>query len=160
MIEEKVQNEKIGMMIFTETHLSEDHFDAEIDIKGFEQFRTDRTGNTKRGGVITYVRDDLAPGSTIRLSASVGNIEYLVLDVPAVELTLIGIYRPPLSNPNDFETVINNIAETIEDGSPTLRTLVFTGDLNFPIINWELNEIYGGSASDRRQALLLLEFFE
>ena len=49
MIEEKVGDENIGVMIFTETHLSEDHLDAETHIRGYDQFRSNRNGNAKRG---------------------------------------------------------------------------------------------------------------
>ena len=107
-----------------------------------------------------YVRDDLAPGSTVRKGESIGNIEYLILDIPVMKLTLIGIYRPPHSSTQDFERVIGSIVATAEECEPSMKTLVLTGDLNLPIINWQQNEIYGGTAADRRQGSLLMDLFE
>ena len=109
MINEKAKEENVGLMFFTETHLGKDHKEAEVKMKGFEHHRSERSEYSRRGGVIFYIRNDLSSGSSILDSGSTGNIEYIVVDVPILEIIVVIIYRPPSSCANEFERVLIKI---------------------------------------------------
>ena len=160
MIREKAMNENIGIILLTETHISAEHTEAEVHMTGFEHYRSDRDGNARRGGVILYVRDDLASGCSVSGTGSIGNIEYLVLKVPILEVTIVAVYRPPSSSTCEFERVMMDIKCKIAEDHGNLPALVYAGDLNLPIIDWNKGKIQGGTIADKSQASFLLEFFE
>ena len=160
MIGEETAERNLGLICFTETHLCADHLDAEINIAGFIHYRSDRTGNSKRGGVIVYIKEELAAGTIVLASGSVGHIEYLLLKVSSLDIAVLAIYRPPLSETSNFETVIRQVEQDLTENNLDTTTLILTGDLNLPIISWEEQNIDGGTAADRRQASILLNFLE
>ena len=43
---------------------------------------------------------------------------------------------------------------------PSLASLIYCGDLNFPNLKWPSANIEGGTHSDRLQAQLMLDFFQ
>ena len=159
-IGEEAAEKNLGLICFTETHLCADHMDAEVNISGFSHYRSDRPGDSKRGGVIVYLKEDLAAGTKILVSGSIGNIEYLLLSVCSLNLTVLCVYRPPLSEASNFEAVLSNVESSLAENDLDMSTLIFTGDLNLPIISWVGSDIYGGTAGDRRQASTLLHFLE
>ena len=160
MLGETADQLDLGIICLTETHLCADHVEAEVAINGFVPFRSDRPGNSRRGGIILYLRDELAPGTEELCQGSNSNIEYLVLRVKTISLTVIAIYRPPMSDAENFEKTLKTIKETVSRAHGTMPTLLLTGDLNFPIVNWDSLDISGGTSSDRRQASALLNFFQ
>ena len=159
MLKETAKSEGVGIMALTESHLNSDYHEGEITIESFTHFRADRTDGVRKGGVIVFVRTDLAPGARIVAAGSHGNIEYLVLKVAAVNLNLVCIYRPPTSDAQAFMDVISKIKCCLVKQPPSSEALFYCGDLNFPIINWSLSAIQGGTTSSQRQARALLEFF-
>ena len=92
---ETAVDENICIISLTETHLDNTYLEAEISLDGFESFRSDRAMGQRRGGVITYLRNDLDPGTKILKSGSVGNVEFQILFIKKVEILYIVIYRPP-----------------------------------------------------------------
>ena len=61
----------------TESHLNPEILDAEVTLKNYTSFRTDRKNRT-HGGVITYIRNDIAPSTKILKSFSNSQVELLV----------------------------------------------------------------------------------
>ena len=64
------------IIAITESHLNQDISDAEIQIEGFNSFRSDRIGNTK-GGVIVYINAKWESQPQVLAAGSVNLIEYL-----------------------------------------------------------------------------------
>ena len=116
MIGETADECNIGIICLTETHLCTDHVEAEVAIKGFVPFRSDRPGSSKRGGVILYLRDELAPGTEEVCRGSNSNIEYLVIRIKTLNLTVVAIYRPPMSDSDNFEKTLKTIEENLSTG--------------------------------------------
>ncbi|KAK3888613.1 hypothetical protein Pcinc_007339 [Petrolisthes cinctipes] len=114
-----------------ESHLNHNIKDAEVTIAGYTSFRTDRT-NTTKGGIITYLKDELAPYSEVILSSSTSNIEAQVLHIKRLDLILITIYRHPACT--DFKTTLENIRTVLDKIPPPSPTIFITGDFNFPNI--------------------------
>ena len=81
MLEEILIAENTLLISITETHLkpSAGIKEAEISIKNFVTFRTDRANERKKGGVMNYVRDDLASETSVIISNSNEFVELLIL---------------------------------------------------------------------------------
>ena len=69
----------------TETHLNPDILDVEIQIDGYNLFRSDRL-NRSHGGVCIYVRKDLAVKSELKDSNSF--CDSLILHIPQLNLVI------------------------------------------------------------------------
>ena len=160
MILDLAIEENIGIIAITESHLNEYYLESEVHILGYSHYRADRKAGTRKGGIIVYVRNDLSPGLKILAFGSVGKIEYIVLHLETLKLIYVVIYRPPASEKEHFEAVMKDIACELDINDANMSNIVFTGDLNLPIINWNTHTISGGSASDRSQATSLLNFFQ
>ena len=93
------------------------------------------------------------------MAGSIGCIEYQVICIEKIDLTLVTIYRPPTAKSDDFRQVIQEIKTIIQNTNPEPR-LAVTGDLNFPTLNWDLQTIGACSTETRLQAQTLLDFFE
>ena len=127
-------------MCLTETHLNPDILDAQITMKGYNLFRSDRS-NRSHGGVCIYVRKDLAVKSEVKDSNSF--CHSLILHIPQLKMILANIYRPP-NCPEPLFT------QTLEYASSFLRNMecnyqrandyLIFGDFNFPFLNFKDGE--------------------
>ena len=95
VLKECAINDDAGIITLTESHLNEDYLESEIVIEGYTSFRIDRRRGTRKGGVITYLENKIAIGSTLVTGDSIGNIEYMMLKIPRLKLLYVAIYRPP-----------------------------------------------------------------
>lgn len=157
LLSESIHHQDALIVAFTESHLNHNIKDAEVTIAGYTSFRTDRT-NTIKGGVITYIKDELAPYTEVNLSSCVSNTEAQVLHIKRLDLIFITIYRPPACT--DFKTTLENIRIALDKIPPPSPTIIITGDFNFPIINWTTDTINSGTSADKSQAQLFLTFIE
>ena len=146
----------------TETHLSEDILSAEVQIPGYTLYRSDRQGGRTHGGCAIYCRDDL----TVKERAKYSNnfCESQVIELKELDLILVNIYRPPNSPFQLFQDTLEKVQEAINEDST--KTLLATGDYNFPFISWPSKRIYSRDeepeqmSSEKRQAKLLLNWAE
>ena len=154
-------------IVLTETHLNPNIVDAEIHLKNYTLYRSDRVGRS-HGGVCTYVRNDLA--AEIILKDSNSYCDTLVLKVHQLNLFLINVYRPPGCKSQLFiQTVesLRNLLKNTEQYSQSAPNILIFGDFNFPNIIWRQGSGYLNQQSDtrtlgeeRKQAICLLEFAE
>ena len=155
LLRDTAETENVDIIVLTESHLNDSHLKGEVEIEGFENYRSDRAA-----GVIVYVKRFLIPGAELISANSIGNIEYLVLHLKLLDSLLITIYRPPNPESADFKTVMGNISKNIEDLSQYLPRIILTGDLNFPSVNWDDYSIESCNRKTREQARMLLDLFE
>ena len=158
MIKEMAFLGELGIIALTESHLNSDYHEGEIAIPNYFNFRADRSQGTRGGGVIIYVHKTISTGAKLELAESHGNIEYVVLTIPACNMTLVCVYRPPAAEYNAFASALSKIHSTLIQ-VPGQNSLVFCGDLNFPNIKWPSTAIEGGTQSARLQAQAMLELF-
>lgn len=140
----------------TETHLTDDIKEAEVHFSNYVHFRTDRS-ERKKGGVITFVKETLASNTEVLLSESNSFIEVQMIHVRSLDLVYVNIYRPPACPRNKFGDQLMKIRDVINNLPPPMPTIILTGDVNFPLINWDSETVYGGTADMRAQAEEFLE---
>ena len=160
LLTEMAQTENAVIISLTETHLTEDIREAEIEIPNFVPYRTDRPKQKKKGGVITYVANYLAAKTKLLFSESNLYTECQVLYIKDIDWVYINIYRSPACPTNKFNKQLIKISEVISSLPSPMPTIMLTGDLNFPLIDWELESVYGGAGDMRTQAEALLQFAE
>ena len=157
LLSELAQEEKALIISLTESHLSENIKEAEIKIQNYTPFRTDRY-QRKKGGVVSYIHDSIAAPTEILLSESNSYTEAQVLYIKDVNLILINIYRPQACPAQKFIEPLNKIQAILHNLPPPMPNIMLTGDLNLPLMNWESESVYGGTAEMRLQATALLNF--
>ena len=110
-------------------------------MQNYTIFRQDRTLGIKKGGVMIYIRKDLALNTIELTGGSRGNCEYQIIHLTDSNLVLINMYRPPNAKLDDFKAQMEEINRVIDDIGNPLPTLILTGDFNFPELRWPEDKI-------------------
>ena len=145
MLKELAFEQKALLIALTESHLNEGVKEAEINIEGFNIYRKDRTSNIK-GGVITYLKNDLAKSAKELTSGEIGLIEYQCIHIKDPNILLMNVYRSPYAAPQDFQQVLNILEDTAFRCHDS--TTLLTGDFNFPRIKWVNGEATNRTDTD------------
>ena len=97
-------------VILTETWLTSDINDAEVNIDGYTIYRSDRKVRM-RGGAAIYLRNDLNG----KLESSYSNtvVEYVIVKVKKLDTLFISIYRPPDTSNNEWSLAIKSLNDDI-----------------------------------------------
>ena len=161
MIHEMAVDSRAWMVGLTESHLSQEIVDGEVAMAGYEMFRVDRTAGTRGGGVIVYLRDDVARMSGYFRGESMGYVEFLVFYIEKINVIFSIIYRLE-GHPEQFYEVLQRLDSYIASFGEPCPNIVITGDFNFPNIDWKTLKVKGDSKSreEKEQALRLLSFME
>ena len=130
-------NHSLGIGL-TETWLSEDIDNAEIQIEDFSIFRADRS-HRSRGGVAAYFRSDLLCKSAF--SFSNGVCEALLVKCKKLYIVFGVLYRPPNTAVEEWKQCIKVVEEEIDQiqAHGDYRTVVLMGYFNFPNLKWDDN---------------------
>lgn len=124
----------IKIIILTESHLKEEIKDSEIQIKGFNIHRCDRT-DINQGGVIIYTHQSLEINEEKTTKFSNGCCELLTLNISSLNTHIVCLYRPP-------NTKSEKLSEPIKIADEYFNTvqkdkIIFIGDMNLPFISWK-----------------------
>ena len=79
MLAETMRESNTVVAALCETHLREEILDAEINVEGYRIYRSDRLAGMRKGGVLMYVREDVAADMEVLSSGSTGEAEWLVV---------------------------------------------------------------------------------
>ena len=122
----------IPFFALTETHLKSRHFDAEVNINGYNIFRADRI-KRHQGGSALYVNKSLAVTKSLSHSNSFCETEGIFIQ--PLNLVVFSVYRPPAATQAYFEESISMMQDFINQlDSPEVLVL---GDFNFPFVSWK-----------------------
>ena len=99
-------------MSLTETHLSPNILDAEINIQDFNILRQDRKDRT-HGGVLIYIKKQFV--TNILSSNSNQFCDYLLVEIPELLLIMGVLYRPPNCPKDKFISQMTNINDKVND---------------------------------------------
>ena len=157
----------------TESHLNAGVLDAEISIEGMNVYRSDRK-QRMRGGVVTYVREDLAVAAEFKHSNCY--CDSLALHIPLLDLALVTIYRPPGCPEFKFKECLEEVTawlHSLEGGHNAAPTILMSGDFNLAFLHkWDgetIEAMKAGTtcpragksvAEEKKQALHLIDFVE
>ena len=73
-------------------------------------------------------------------------------------IVIINVYRPPDCPTEKIISPLNELrTKLIEIGNP-MPNIIFTGDLNFPIIDWQMETVDGRTHEKQVQANAFLQF--
>ena len=146
----------------TETWLK-DQKEAEIHIEGFTHKRHDRKRkkSTNRGrdsgGVLLYLRNDIATTAENIIEYSDGVIGILGIHIKDINLVIIVIYRQPDDEVNNhrststqFGKAIKVINDALEDLPTPTPEIVLCGDFNLPHVQWPEGKCRTGVSTDER----------
>ena len=113
----------------TETHLSQDIDDNEINIENYTLFRIDR--NRHGGGIAIYCRSELEP--TLISSLNVQGIEIFWIQVTVQKNKILfgTCYRPPNQTADERKIFIDGLHSTFETIIDKIKKpFVLLGDFN------------------------------
>ena len=142
---EFVIDNRIIIMNFTETWLNKT-IEEEANINGFNIFRGDRK-DCKQGGTAIYLHEKIE--AELIGSFSENKCEMVAIKVPSLNIVNIVSYRPPHSKMHDFKPMYNKIGELLSNLGRPDPTIIWTGDFNFPFVQWK-ECISGGCMWDFR----------
>ena len=135
MLSVLAQKERALIITLTESHLSDNIKEAEIKIQNYVPLRTDRSDQRKKGGVITYLHNELAVSTDMLFSESNSYTEAQILQIQDVNMIFINIYRPPACPITKFLEPLKKIQDVLQNFPSLMPIIMLTGDLNFPLIN-------------------------
>ena len=130
---EYVEENKIILMNFTETWLNNE-IKEEAKINGYNEFRGDRE-EFKQGGTAIYLHDKIK--GVLLTSFSKNKCEMVAIKVATLNLINIVSYRPPHTKMIDFKPMLDEIKDIFNDLERPDPTILWTGDFNFPFVQWE-----------------------
>ena len=148
----------VGIIALTESHLTEEILDAEIKMKNYEILRSDRNG-TRKGGVVVYLRSNIAKKTRLLSSGSEENHEWLNLVIEDVNIVFTVLYRPPRGEISNLRNYLETLRGDLSRLEETGLTLCMCGDLNMPTMNWQIINTQG-TAGLGVHVRTLLEFME
>ena len=136
----------------TETWLQPHISDAQINIENFNVARADRLGRAG-GGAALYMHKSIPILTTAAYSD--GMCECIFVRPAITNLRIFVIYRPPNSIHSSFNKLIQFVENCINEHSDDSSQILITGDLNFPYIDWETEELSSGVTVEQQQSALV-----
>lgn len=124
-------NSGIHLLTLSETWLSSDILDSEIDIVGYTLHRRDR--KTRGGGVAVYARDDVCIMRRADFESPDVESVWLQVNLPKSHAFLVGtFYRPPNSSRSydpDFAIKLDNMIDSALAQTQS-NEIILLGDFN------------------------------
>ena len=123
------------LVALTETHLSPEIDDDEINLDGYDLFRLDR--NRHGGGVAIYCRSELEPKIISKLS--IQNIEMLWIETSVQNKQIIfGVcYRPPNQNADERSFFLDGLHSVFDEVLDIIKLpFILLGDFNDRCTSW------------------------
>ena len=140
----------------TETWLIPAITKAQMEIHGYELFRSDRC-DRERGGSCLYIKEELIVSD--HLTYDNDYCEVIACYVDTVKTLIVSVYRPGKTPHQKFKGAMDFIQQCI-DVKDDSWTLIITGDFNFPSICWKTLRFLSGGSDCGQCANVLLHFME
>ena len=126
-------------------------------MKNYFRFREDLTlGRKNRGIIITKATEAVVAEQLIAKSNSC--VEYKMIHMKKRNIAIINVYLPPDCPTEKFSSPLKELrTKLLEIGNP-MPNIIFTGDLNFPTIDWQMETADDGIHENQDQANAFLQF--
>ena len=128
---------ELDVLVLQETFLNTTICDAEVDIGGYQMFRFDRTeasGKSKGGGLVTYVSNRYSYEHVAHLNECNRDCELqcVKLSLPETRSTfIINAYRPPDGDIKAFIEILSNLIDDLTTSSNP--DILVMGDINIDL---------------------------
>ena len=142
----KIENNKIKIpfIAICESWLKPYVMDTQLDIKGFEVFRSDRK-HSKNGGVLLYINDEICVD--VMKSYDDDTCNGIVCLSKNSNSIIICVYRPPSASKDSFLNLLKFINDLFFSHNELNKyNVTIFGDFNFPKITW--NEIQNNNSKN------------
>ena len=96
----------------------------------------------KNGGVITYIEATGTVDAEQPITKSNSYVEYQLIHIEKRNIVIINVFSPPDCPTEKFISPLNERTKLIGIGNP-MPNIIFTGDLNFSIIDWQMETADG-----------------
>ena len=127
-------------------------------MKNYIRFRADWTLGRKNGGVWTYIRVTEAVDAEQLIAKYYSYVEYQLIHMQKRNIVIINVYHLPDCLTEKFSSPLNELrTKLIEIGYP-MPNIIFTRDLSFPIIYWQIETADRGTYKNQIQANSFLQF--
>lgn len=129
-----VNNKKPDIICLTETHITEDINDFELNINNYNYIRTN-SSNSRTGGVLTYLRDNINFNIISNDNQSIHGTWFHVLQITGLKNAIIcNLYRSPNSSISEFFNKFINYIDNLLELS-NVGDLLVMGDFNIDVSN-------------------------
>lgn len=141
-------------MAITETWLKGYITDAQVKIKNYSVFRSDRSARI-HGGSLIYVHDSLLVSDHQSYDDQYCNCSIVTID--DLDCVVASVYRPPDCTSSSFKKMLGMIQNYIDQAGEKIKDIYITGDFNLPNICWSdvtVNSSLGSRGTDSANTLL------
>ena len=123
----------------TETWLKSYITDAQVSLKGYQVFRSDRPGRVG-GGCLLYVNEQLVVTDSSHYEDRQCNL--VTCYVKSSHTLIAAVYRPPDSSQSSFSALLDALQEKVDCFSENAVSpdIFILGDFNFPELDWKLQD--------------------
>ena len=148
------QKRFVPFMGITETWLKGYITDAQVQIKNYSSFRSDRV-NRHHGGAMVYVHNSYTVSNNESYEDQYSNC--IILRIEELNCIVAAVYRPPDCPNSSFRNIIRNIQSYIDLNLDDDAELYLMGDFNLPNIDWTtliVNSSLGTKGTEAANTLL------
>ena len=140
LTEELTRNHSILFVVLTETWLKSHIEDAQVEIPGYNLFRSDRSSRVGRGVLLNSHKK--LPITQVKTYDD-QICQALICKCQSTKSIICTLYRPPDGPVFSFRSCLKFIDDYIADDRDDHELSLF-GDFNLPLINWSTNTISSG----------------
>ena len=121
-------------------------------------YHADQTLGRKNGGVIIYTKATEAVDAEQLIAKSNSYVEYQLIHMKKRNIVVINVHHPPDCPTEKFSSPLNELrTKLLEIGNP-MPNIIFTGDLNFKTIDWQMETADSRTHECQVQANAFLQF--
>ena len=156
-ISENILNKEgvfVPFMGITETWLKGYISDAQLQVKNYTVYRSDREKRI-HGGALLYVHNSYIVPEHGSFGDKYCNCSIVKID--DLNCITAAVYRPPDCPVSSFKTILGKIQSFIDNNSADNEEIYITGDFNLPNVNWEtmmIDSSLGTKGTESASALL------
>ena len=148
--------ESYSIISITETWFKPHLTDAQLDMNGYNIFRSDRI-KRGRGGCCLYIKDSITVTDHYKYDDD--HIQVVCCSLDQIKTLVFAVYRPGDTPHQKFYNAVKFVQSYMDTKDDTWN-FIMTGDFNFPNIRWDTLDVKPGSSACKICAETLLQFME
>ena len=102
--------------------------------------------------MITYIKGTEAVDAEQLIAKCNSYVEYQLIHMKKCNIIIINVHRPPDCPTDKFISPLNKLRTKLLEIGNSMPNIIFTGDLNFSTIDWQMETADGGTHENQVQA--------